>query len=77
MLVSAFAGIVQAAIALTGNAASRVALGLRDLAAGCMVAVALLMLFLPVARLRMPILTALAMLLITATAQRFARRTRR
>lgn len=77
MLVCAFAGIVQAAFALTGDAASRVALGLRDLAAGCVVAVALLMPFLSVARLRMPILTALAMLLITATAHRFARRTQR
>lgn len=62
------------------NAAPPIAVAaslLRHLAIGCVLAVLLLMLFLPLARLRMPMLTAVAMLMLAALAHWLRKRTTR
>lgn len=77
MLLAALGALLRMALATSTTGSVRLARLLRDLAAGCVFAVTLLMAFLPLARLRMPILTALAMLSIALIAHGFSRRTSR
>lgn len=73
MLIAAFASLMRNAISAHATTAMRAAAVLRDLAAGCVLAVSMLAIFLPLARLRMPILTALAMLVLALVARAYAR----
>lgn len=73
MLIAACASLVHSAFITHAATSTRVAAVLRDLAAGCVLAVAMLAIFLPLARLRMPILTVVSMLAIAWVARAIAR----
>jgi hypothetical protein len=77
MAIAAMIALIANALATSPLPVSRMAAVARDLAAGCVFAVAMLAIFLPLSRLRMPILTALAMLAIAVVVRGFARRARR
>lgn len=73
MLIAALGALLRMAFAASTAISVRVAQLLRDLAAGCVLAVSVLALFLPLARLRMPIFTAFAMLAAALIARALAR----
>ena len=77
MLIAALGALLRMAFAVSLTPSARIARLLRDLAAGCVLAVMVLMVFLPLARLRMPILTAIVMLGVAFVANTLARRATR
>lgn len=77
MLIAALGALLRIASVSSTAISTRLARLLRDLAAGCVLAVVVLMVFLPLSRLRMPILTAIVMLGVAFVANTFARRATR
>lgn len=77
MLIAALGALLRIASVSSTAISTRLARLLRDLAAGCVLAVVMLMVFLPLARLRMPILTAIVMLGVAFVANTLARRATR